>query len=252
MAKLTKQQSKNHDIACEVLKKEYLTYEDKQLVLDYWREDCTNNVGVAGAFFTPVGLARDFNIEIPSGCKRIIDMCAGIGTLALQVVETHRLNDEHIEMVCVELNPEYIEVGKKVIPEATWVQGSMLDEELIKSLGHFDCAISNPPFGRVVTGRSEHFLKYTGGEFEYKIIEIASIISDYGVFILPQQSCGFEYSGRQCFSKSETTKYKKFSQQTGLVLEMNCGFDTSCYVNDWHGVKPIVEIALCDFPSMYK
>lgn len=251
MAKLTKQQSKNHDLAVRILEKEKLSYEDKIFIIANWREDHSNNTGVAGAFFTPSGLARDMSIEVPSGCQRIIDLCAGIGTLSFNVLESYKLSSENLEIVCIELNPDYIEVGKKILPEATWIQGSALDKDLIESLGHFDCAISNPPFGSVPTGKSEYWLNYSGGNFEFKVIEIASTLASYGVFIIPQQSCGFEFSGKQGYKKFESRKYKAFTKQTGLSVEMNCGFDTSYYLDKWHGVKPVVEIALCDFSGIY-
>ena len=251
MAKLTNRQTKEHDRAVEILSKDNLTYDDKIFVLENWREDHSHNTGVAGAFFTPPTLARDLSIEVPGGCDRIIDLCAGIGTLSFTIFQQYKVSGESLEIVCVELNPDYVELGKKILPEATWIQGSALDKDLIKSLGSFCCAVSNPPFGNVKTGIQKHWLNYTGSGFEFKIVEIASVISDYGVFILPQMSCGFEYSGKQGFSKNESNAYQKFNKQTELTLSMNCGFDTSAYLSDWHGVKPVVEIALCDYSGMY-
>ncbi|MEM6617579.1 MAG: hypothetical protein AAF619_13740, partial [Pseudomonadota bacterium] len=47
------------------------------------------------------------------------------------------------ELVCVEINPAFVEIGKKMIPEATWICADVFDVLDIE-LGHFDCAVSNP------------------------------------------------------------------------------------------------------------
>lgn len=99
-----------------------------------------------------------------------------------------------------ETKPNNYKVGKKLLPEATWINGSVFDRQLIESLPYFDMAISNPPFGKIKTGIGENkkiTLKYKGSEFEFMAIEIASIIASRGVFILPQASTPFIYSGSQ-------------------------------------------------------
>src|SRR5262249_47611369 len=75
-----------------------------------------------------------------------------------------------LEIVCIEQNPDYVTVGKKVLPEATWICANVLD--LPASLGRFDCAIANPPFGRIKsTGAAP---RYTGAEFEYSVSRLAA------------------------------------------------------------------------------
>ncbi|MGB3389477.1 MAG: methyltransferase [Pseudaminobacter sp.] len=236
MAKLTKAQAKAHQQACDLLAKDVLTDDDKLFVLENWQESAKHINTIAGAFFTPPGLARDFCIETYG--PRIIDLCAGIGALSLRALWHH----EAVEIVCVELNPEYVEVGKKLLPEATWVVGSVFD---LPNLGHFDCAIGNPPFG--ATPRQAKAPRYTGNDFEYHVIDIASGIADYGVFIVPQMSAPFCYSGHPCFEVRESDKYRRFVDQTGIKLTPNCGIDTSVYANDWHGVSVAVEIVTADF-----
>src|SRR5207249_941216 len=143
---------------------------------------------VSGAFFTPPALARDLSIEVHG--RRVIDLCAGIGNLAFAVWHRHDCDRGSLtHLTCVEINPDYVAVGKKIIPEATWIQANVF--ELPKDMGHFDCAISNPPFGATkASGKSPRF---TGNIFEYRVIDIASDIADYGVFIIPQVSAPFEY-----------------------------------------------------------
>jgi predicted RNA methylase len=155
MAKLTKEQAKKHAEACRVLQKEKLSLEERYFVLENWREDASHINSVAGAFFTPPGLARDFAIEVNG--RRVVDLCAGIGSLAFAVWHRHQLDRSSLNHItCVEINPDYVAVGKKILPEATWIVADVFD--LTKDIGHFDCAISNPPFGAAKkSGRSPRF-----------------------------------------------------------------------------------------------
>lgn len=249
--KLSKQIAKSHQQACALLKKEDLTFDEKIFVLENWHEGAEHINGTAGAFFTPTGLARDFQLAVYKN-GRVIDLCAGIGALGFYLTLNAESRCEHVDLVCVELNPKYIEVGKKILPKATWVLGSIFDSDLIKSLGYFDQSISNPPFGNIRTGDSENIqLNYTGSDFELKAIDVASRISDYGAFILPQMSTPFRYSGKSSMQEERTDKVRKFEKQTGLSYEFNCGIDTSQYVNGWKGVSPVCEIVLFDFCNLY-
>ncbi len=212
MAKLTKEQAKKHAAACELLKKDRLTLEDKYFVLDHWREDAHHINSVNGAFFTPTGLARDLAIEIVG--PRVIDLCAGIGSLAFAVWSRFDCDRSSLQNItCVELNPDYVAVGRKILPEAVWIQADVF--ALPGTIGHFDCAISNPPFGPAkASGKAPRF---TGNVFEYRVIDIASDIADYGVFLVPQASAPFEYSG------------------------------TSVHRSDWSSAPPAIEIVTADF-----
>ncbi|MDF9778852.1 methyltransferase [Pseudomonas baetica] len=237
MAKLSKVAAKLHSQALDlVYSDKRLRLEDRHFILDNFHESATNMNGLAGAFFTPEGLANDVCVEVPD-CKSMIDLCAGIGRLAF----ASRERAERI--VCVELNSEYAEVGKRVLPEAEWI---ISDVFTFGDLGRFDVAISNPPFGAVKTGTAFSG-QYTGASFEYKLIEVASKIAKYGVFIVPQSSAPFRYSGERAYREEITQECQKFMTQSGIVLGHNCGLDTSAYLNEWHGVSPMCEIVLCDF-----
>ena len=242
MAKLSRVQASHHAKACEFLEKERLSFEEKCFVLEHWREDARHINSVAGAFFTPIGLARDFAIQVAGRC--VIDLCAGIGALAFAIWQYHDFDRSQLgQMTCVEINPDYIAVGKKILPAATWIQADVL--RLPEGIGHFDCAVGNPPFG--TTKASSRSPRYTGRMFEYRVIDIASDISDHGVFIVPQTSAPFEYSGKQCYRWTGHERYREFSLQTSITLGPNCGIDTSAYRNNWRGVAPTVEIVTADF-----
>lgn len=249
MAKLTKAEAKAHAQAVELLKKDVLTYDERVFVLDNWNEGANHVNGAAGAFFAPTGLARDFAIDAYGG--RTIDLCAGIGALAFHVYwRAHyaRGHDEpQKEIVCIEHNPAYVEVGRKVLPEAKWICADVFNLDFA-SLGHFGSAIANPPFG--ATPRSGAGPRYTGRSFEYHLIDIASDIADYGAFIIPQTSAPFQYSGVQCYRERKNADYLRFTEQTGIHLEAGCGVDCAFYRDEWKGVAPNVEIVCANFEDM--
>ena len=242
--KLSREESKAHNMAQALVNQEApLTYEEKVFVLENYHEGAEHMNGVHGAFFTPFGLARDFAIELSE--DKTIDLCAGIGMLAFVAVHFAEVK----EITCIEVNPNYVKVGKKIVPEANWICGSILDYEVIQSLDKHYQAISNPPFGNIVRVGKKPGLKYSGYDFEFITIEIASKISKKGFFIVPQTSTPFKYSGNAHKQLSESNKYKKFFDQTGFEMEFGCGIDTGYYINDWKGVKPMCEVVHVDFTN---
>lgn len=242
MAKLTKVQIKAHNEALALVDCGRPLHDDeKEFILDNWQESATHVNSAAGAFFTPRGLASDFSIEVVGSSTELgpcIDLCAGIGSLAYHVAS------KFDRIVCVEVNPDYARIGKRVVPEAEWIVASVFDPR-IATLGPFSWAVSNPPFGNIKA--DDYAGRYTGGQFEYRVIELASRIARFGAFILPQMSAPFRYSGQQCFREDETDKARKFREQTGIVMEPNCGIDTSLYRNEWRGASPVCEIVVCEF-----
>lgn len=239
MAKISKRLSAAHKKSLDLVRSgRRLTEDEREFVLANFHEGAEHMNGLAGAFFTPKGLARDASVEIGE-TRKLIDLCAGIGRLAYEAAR------EQTEIVCVEINPTYVEVGRAVLPEATWICASVFDIEAYAHLGPFDVAISNPPFGFI---QAEGFQgEYTGGHFEYRVIEVASRVAQRGVFILPQASAPFRYSGQRCYRQEQSDKCLKFEEQTGIVMEPNCGIDTTIYRTEWRGVSPICEIVCCDF-----
>lgn len=245
MAKLSKADAQRHQRALDILKQDVLSDDDKEFVLNHYHEAGTNVNGVAGAFFTPLDLAWDHAFEMACADRpgiRVIDLCAGIGVLSYTLSQRF----SNVEVTCIEINPEYVAVGKKLVPGANWVQMDVMDLGALRALGPFDYAMSNPPFGRVPTFRNSCAPRYRGGEAEYKVIDVAADIAHSGVFILPQQSAGFKYSGVQHFSNDRSDKCQAFIEQTGLALEPGCGIDTSAY-GPWKSVKPVVEFVTVDF-----
>lgn len=219
-----------------------LTTEERQFVLEHYQEGANNNNAAVGAFFTPQRLARDFAYEVPDRCDTLVDLCAGIGSLAFACEE------KASRIICVEQCAEYVRVGRKIMPEATWIHADVFGDWW-KDFDSFDAVISNPPFGSRVSSSGFEGL-YTGKTFEYRVIELASRIADHGTFIVPQPSAPFRYSGARCYQETITADCGKFMEQTGIVMEMNCGIDTTATRDEWHGVAPLCEIVVCPFDEM--
>jgi hypothetical protein len=248
VAKLSKIEERRHAQACQLVDlPRDLTEDERWFVLRHWQESSTTANGLQGAFFTPEGLAGDMSLEV--GGDRIIDLGAGIGRLAWHNRELFgRWPHPAPEFLCVERNPAYVRVGRKVLPEATWLCADILDlPDLADQLGGvFDCAISNPPFGPLPRHRNAP--GYTGRRFEYHTIAIAARLAHRGVFIVPQTSAPFRYSGRPNFEPDQgDTEYARFTAGTGITLTATCGIDTSSYDHQWRGVSPRVEIVKADF-----
>ncbi len=242
MAKLTKAQRKAHAEAEAILTKDRLTEDEREFVFRNWHEGANHINGAAGAFFTPYDLAGDFALDGAAG--RVIDLCAGIGVLSYFIGERARYGSRTTELTCIEINPKYCEVGRKLLPDARWINADVFDWREL-GLGRYDMAIGNPPFGRV--RRSANGPRYRGAEFEFHVIDIAAELADYGAFILPQQSASFQYSGRQYYERCKTGKGIDFEKATGLEMTCGAGVDTSIFKNDWKDTSIITEIACFDF-----
>ncbi|CAG9236895.1 conserved hypothetical protein [Paraburkholderia tropica] len=214
-----------------------LSLDERMFVLENYQESTGGNNTLLGAFFTPQQLAREVAIETPD-CKTIVDLCAGIGSLAFVC------KDRAERIVCVETNAEYVRVGRKVMPDATWIHADVFGD-WFKDFERFDVAVSNPPFGPIRADAWDG--RYSGPRFEYKVIELASRIAKNGTFLVPQQSAPFRYSGVRQYEEKQDEQCRKFIAATGIEMEMNCGIDTSASRDLWHGVSPICEIVTCDF-----
>jgi len=236
MGKLTKKETKLHQQVMELVHSDrVLKHEEKEFILQNYAGDA---VGSTGAFFTPEMLSWDFIID--AGCTgRCIELCAGIGRLSFDQYQRNR--PEHI--TCVELNPEYVMIGKRVLPEAEWVTGDALT---FTTSERYDVVYGNPPFGKIKTSEIKTG-KYSGSEFEYKVIEHGSTLAPYGVWIVPQGSAGFVYSGVHCYERRESTKYQKFAQDTGWTFEAGCGIDTSIFRDQWHGTNVVCEVVTVEY-----
>ncbi|HEY8126835.1 MAG TPA: methyltransferase, partial [Methylocystis sp.] len=214
MAKLTKAQRKVHAEAEAILTKDKISDDERDFVFRNWHEGATHENGAAGAFFTPFDLACDFALD--GAGRRVIDLCAGIGVLSYIIHRRSQWGEGLAELTCVEINPRYFEVGRKLLPEARWINGDVFDWRTL-DLGRYDVAIANPPFGRVK--RSGDAPRYRGPEFELHVLDIAREFAERGAFIVPQESASFRYSGRPYFDRRAEGRAVEFERLTGARMD---------------------------------
>jgi len=242
VSRLSKAQIKAHKEAEALLTKERLGDDERQFVIDNWQESASHINSASGAFFTPseLGLDAALFLGLYDGGK-VIDLCAGIGCLGLSAF--WRWGHTDFDLTCVEINPEYVAIGRKLLPEAKWVCASV--DSLPADIGHFDCAISNPPFGKTAKIASSRY----SGEDDLAVVDVASDIANFGTFILPSGSVPFEYSGQTTYRERPSRKYDRFSQITGI--ELTCeSIDCGVYLDQWRGVRPKVEVVSADFTEL--
>ena len=243
MAKLSKAEIKKHNQILDLIHSDKpLSFDEKWDILENYNEGAEHVNSLAGAFFTPVLYSRDFSLEVFG--DTVIDLCAGLGSLSFFVMNKYNPDEIPKQLVCVEINHDYAEIGKRIVPEADWI---VMDALQFSTETLFEQCISNPPYGKIKT--SDVQLEYTGSEFEYKIISKASTIAQYGTFILPQRSAGFVYSGRRFYERDESNKYKKFNKETGIVLNPGIGIDGAIYREAWKGTTITTEVACANFSS---
>ena len=204
MAKLTKKQSSRHREACALLANDKLSHDDVEFIFNHWHEGTAIDQTFAGAFFTPPEMACDFRIEVHG--DRILDLCAGIGVLSYYLFHFGygRHGQPDREITCIERSPAFVEIGKKLLPQANWICADVFDLDLA-ALGHFDTVIANPPFGSNSRAGNKA-PRYSGSSFEYHIIDLASDLADYGTFIIPQMSAPFKYSAARYFDHTTPAK----------------------------------------------
>ncbi|MBF6435192.1 methyltransferase [Nocardia cyriacigeorgica] len=249
MGKLSKRAAAAHREACALvaLRRE-LCEDEKLFVLANFQESSVSGQSAVGAFFTPAGLARDMSIEVVG--RRLIDLGAGIGQLAFACRDLWgRANGEPVrDLVCVERNPVFVRVGRKVLPEARWLCGDLLRAHL-ERMPLFDTAIANPPFGAVA--RSSDAPGYHGPRFEYHTITIAARVARHGVFLIPQSSAPFRYSGQpRMHDGCADAECQRFHAATGITLDPSCGIDTSGYRDNWHHPTVATEVVTSDFTTL--
>lgn len=264
MAKISKRLLKYHNQALDILKEEKLDFYQRKYVFDNFHEGAGNMNNLIGAHFTPHSIAKSMTFNIRE--NNFVDLCAGIGMLSYKLLRDWEFNtaDEKPFGICIENCTHYYEVGKKLLPEFHWINGDIFDEKVIKEVkdlmrGKDFSIISNSPYGKQVKSETSNILKYKGGIFEYKAIELGAVLgANDGAFLIPQQSAPFRMSGRETrgneFGKEHKSKdYNKFVKETGLEINANIGFSTNIIDEDdkgWKDVNIITEIGILEYSEL--
>jgi len=240
--KLSKPVRKLHEQARALLERGGLDDDEREFCYRNLRPDATTDIGKGSAFFTPWEIANDFQIETLNDIgrpKRVLDLCAGFGILSYM---QHRrwCSSEKPEFVCVEINPEYVEIGKKLFPEAQWIRADVFDLAELK-LGRFDEFYSNPPFGPVPAAYRNQYPKR---RFEYAVAEIGMQHADTGTMIVQQGITDWKMSNQRGFSQHINPAYDAWKAVSGLRLANNCGID--CSHTPFAETNVTVDIALVE------
>lgn len=244
MAKLSKAEIARHCVAQDLLDNgKPLTEDEIDLIYADWHEGANNDQTNASAFFTPIDMAKDLRFDMPN-YGTVVDLCAGTGRIAYYGTGRFLYNEykpQYDRIICVEKNPDYVAVGKRLFPQAEWICGDALDPEVIEQLRGVDFAFANPPFGKQTKSEFEA-PRYKGADFELKILDVLAAIAPEGWAIVPSQTAPFDsrhfYKGQSI----NTAKADKWTAATGLGLHRHSSLDFDYYIDGWNGVKPRVDL----------
>ena len=174
MARLTKAQEKQHDEALALVSLNRMLKDDEiEFVFRHYSPMATHRVAKGAIFFTPYEIASDFAVMARwQGSGRVIDYAAGIGGLTHHMLLAEYWDESPAKLatkhhVCVEIEREFVELGKKLLPQVEWVCGRwhdnpalhelraalyrraiVFDRALMESLGTFDMGIARTNFVR--------------------------------------------------------------------------------------------------------
>ena len=211
-------------------------------MFDNYHPGACNNIGSGGQFFTPVALAGTVAIWARGG-KRYLDLCAGIGVLSYCQSEVSRADG--VEIVSVEQNPEFVKVGRKLLPNVTWIQGDAYDQSVIESLGLFDVGISNPPYGHVktVNGQASSWLHKNSAHLQAAEI-LARRCKRGAIMLIPGTDHDMQdlRGPRDNFGAGNaiSESYKRFTENVPGWHITPESVDLSCY--EWRGASPKVTM----------
>jgi hypothetical protein len=242
--KLTKQQAKAHAAAMALIDGgAALSLDQIEQCYRDFHEGATSDQTSAGAYFTPVDMAYDLRMEMPQR-GTFVDLCAGTGRLAFFAggqAATSGNRHDYSRIICVERNPEYVRIGKRLFPDAEWICGDALDPAVRRQIGAVDFAISNPPFG--VSGKSDYRApRYTGPHFELKALDVMALLAPEGWAIVPAMTAPFDSRGYANTPRAiDTSRADQWTSATGLPLNRFASLEPDFYRDEWHGVAPMVD-----------
>jgi predicted RNA methylase len=242
MARLTKTEAKRHAAAEEMLANASgpLSHEDRSFVFENWNPGANHVNSQTGAFFTPEPIADIVGLFCakPKG-GRILDACAGIGVLANSALSYDNVEKNIAEMICVERNPDYVDIGRRLVPEATWIRGDLFDEEVRKKVGPVHEAISNPPFGQV-NGHGHAHLAVASRILDY------TVVGGGATMVFPTHDTSQPRSDDERVTHDQSNPYRKWCKNHPKWFIQPTEYLAHCR-HLWVGVSPNVCVANLDF-----
>lgn len=248
---LTRKQEEAHQRASDLIfgSDRSLKPDEVWFCLENWDPRAANLVSKTQAYFTPMALAMSATMNIAAPGRHILDLCAGTGRLSFALLQNCYWHPE-VEITAVEINPDYVAVGRRLLPRVHWLEADVLDLALWQRLDtehHFFCAVSNPPFGRAQTLADTTWLNLHGQKACFLIAEIGLRITQVGILALfPQSDVPFRFSGepyaRHLPPESYSRGLKRFKEIYPDVAWGCLSLDTSVFKQEWRGASPIVEI----------
>ncbi len=242
--KIPKRELKRQNELLELLKKESLTREEIEIIYEEFNPGMISEVGSAGAFFTPLGLARDCALFTPRS-GHIVDVCAGIGVLSRALFDYDSYDKKIKSITCIEINPKYVEIGRKLCPRAKWICSDAFDQDLWKELtkdlkdNRFDSCVSNPPFGRIKSLHQSDWLSYQGNK-DLEVLELCLRFAKNGYFILPVGSSPFKFSGELFYKEQMGRELKRFIKGQTMPFTMTAdGIDCDVHKDGWKNLNGI-------------
>lgn len=203
-------------------------------------------------FFTPVELASSLSLEVGHQDEGtvIVDMCAGIGVLSFAVQQLNY--DIALDIHAIEINPDFVEIGQKLLPDVTWHCGDFRDLEIWRQIPNTDVAISNPPFGKIPAWDGESWLTFKGKRGALQAVEVGVRQAERGIAAIVPQSCSpIHYSGVVQMQYVEPQgDLKRFVESFPSAVFGIGSIDTSCFQKMWKGASPKVEIVNVEDPSV--
>src|SRR3989337_1291422 len=136
MGKITKRQTKLNDQVMDLIHSDKPLSEDEiEFCFRNFNPLATHNVGKGAIFFTPVDLAWELAVMTQP-------MGAGIGVLSYQVLRHDRTGwmgreGDIKRMVAIEQEMQFVEIGRRLLPEVEWYWGNAFQFHLPHSLGGF-------------------------------------------------------------------------------------------------------------------
>jgi len=234
VSKITHAASKLHDEAMALLNLERkLTEDEIEKVFRQYNPAAEHNVGKAAIFFTPWDVAYEFACAAENDSK-VIDLCAGIGILSKHMlIRSRRLE----RLVCVEISQVFVDIGKKLVPEAEWYCRDVFDLDFLQNIGTFDLAISNPPYGNV-SNKSSWTVKAPA---QWQVMEVALRLAGGGMFIVPELDTDYSTKLNE---HRERPNCKKFLGKRFPEVTLNpSSWDIDGFRDQWVEAAPFVAIA---------